>query len=163
MRTYLLALVLLALPFAATAQEVAITEIDLGTYLELLQQDVQQQRAELMGEAMELATTDDAAKFWPIYRAYEIEANKLAQQRNDVIQRYAETFMSMNDETANEIAETVFSIDQQQLQLKKLYYERTKAEMGAAKAARFVQVDNQLDMMIRLQIASQLPLIKKVQ
>ena len=163
MRRLLLAVILLALPMAALAQEVAVQEIDLGEYLELLQADVRQQRAELMGQAMELANTDEAAKFWPIYREYEIEANKLASERNTVITRYAETFMSMNDETANEIIETVFTLDQEQLQLKKLYYERMKAELGAAKAGRFVQIDNQLDMMIRLQIASQLPLVKKVQ
>jgi hypothetical protein len=163
MRKLLLALVLLALPFTAAAQDVVIEEIDLGTYLELLQQDVRQQRAQLMGEAMEIANTDEAAKFWPIYREYEIEANKLTSERNGVIERYAESFMSMTDETANEIIETVFALDQQQMQLKKLYYDRMKAELGAAKAARFVQIDNQLDMMIRLQIASQLPLVKKVQ
>jgi len=163
MRKFLFVLMLLALPASALAQEVVVQEIDLGEYLELLQADVRQQRAELMGQAMELANTDEAAKFWPIYREYEIEANKLSTERNEVIKRYAETFMGMNDETANEIVETVFSIDQQQLQLKKLYYERMKGELGAAKAARFVQIDNQLDMMIRLQIASQLPLVKKVQ
>jgi len=153
MRNFIFVLMLLALPASALAQEVIVEEIDLGEYLELLQADVRQQRAELMGQAMELATTDEAAKFWPIYREYEIEADKLSTERNVVIKRYAETFMSMNDETANEIIETVFTIDQQQLQLKKIYFERMKSELGAAKAARFVQIDNQLEMMIRLQSA----------
>jgi hypothetical protein len=162
MRRFLFALLILALPATSLAQEVIVQELDLGDYLELLQEDVRRQRGELMGQGMEL-TTAEAAKFWPVYREYEIEANKLTSERNQVIKRYAEAFMSMTDETANEITETIFTLDQQQATLKKLYYRRMKGELGGAKAARFVQIDNQLEMLIRLQIASQLPLISKVQ
>lgn len=157
-----IAFVLLVAAPVLAQQQVQVEETDLATYLELLQEGVWETRGEVMGQAMDLST-DDAAKFWPVYREYEIEANKIAEARNQLIARYAEVFASLTDANANELAETSFTLDQQELQLRKMYFERMKEAMGAAKATRFAQIDNQLAMLIRLQIATQLPLMRKVQ
>lgn len=157
-----LAFVLLVAAPALAQQQVQVEETDLARYLELLQEGVWETRGEVMGQAMDLST-DDAAKFWPVYREYEIEANKIAEARNQLIARYAEVFATLTDANANELAETSFTLDQQELQLRKMYFERMKEVLGAAKATRFAQIDNQLAMLIRLQIATQLPLMRKVQ
>src|SRR5215475_7171939 len=77
---------------AATAQ--APKELNLQEYIELLRKDVRQQKAQIMGAVMVLST-DDAAKFWPIYSEYDTERIKLSKQRTDNIKEYARTYDQM--------------------------------------------------------------------
>jgi hypothetical protein len=73
---------------------------NLQAYIALLRSDVRQQKAEVMGEVIQLSA-DDAAKFWPIYSAYDTELNKLSDQRVANIQEYAPTYSQMTDEKAD--------------------------------------------------------------
>lgn len=47
----------------------------------------------------------------------------------------------------------------QQSELLEKYYDRVKAQLGAITAARFVQVEDQLLLIINLQIDSSLPVV----
>ena len=44
----------------------------------------------------------------------------------------------------------------------KIYYKKIKKVLPATTAAKFIQVQNQINLMIELQVASQLPLMNDV-
>ena len=48
---------------------------NIKAYIELLRADVRQQKAEMVGEVMQLSAAD-AAKFWPIYEEYDARIGK---------------------------------------------------------------------------------------
>ena len=58
-------------------------------YIILLRKDVSAEKARLLGTVMQF-DAEDAAKFWPIYRDYDVELNKLNDLRVANIQEYAQ-------------------------------------------------------------------------
>jgi hypothetical protein len=138
---------------ATDAQEKNIEE-----YTALLRTNVRQQKSQVMATVMQL-DVDDAAKFWPIYKEYDAELTKLNDLRVANIQEYAKDYNQMTDAKADELIQKALSYRNQRSALLARYYGRMKASIGAIQAARFVQVEDQLLMIIDLQIASQLPIV----
>jgi hypothetical protein len=145
---------------AATAPAAAQTpeELNLREYVLLLRKDVNTQKAQLVGQVMQF-DAEDAAKFWPIYRDYEAELNKLNDQRVANIQEYARSYTNMTDAKADELIKNAMSFQKQRNELMGKYYEKVKQELGAITAARFMQVEHQLLLIIDLKIASSLPVV----
>jgi hypothetical protein len=111
-----------------------------------------------MGAVMQLSAAD-AAKFWPIYKEYDAELNKLNDLRVANIQEYARTYGQMTDEKADELIQNGLKYRKQRSELLTKYYDHVKRELGATTAARFVQVEDQLLLIIDLQIDSSLPIV----
>jgi hypothetical protein len=125
-------------------------------YIELLRTDIRKSKSQVMGEVMRL-DTDDSQKFWPIYKEFETELTKIGNQVVTVLRVYVENYSNMTDVMADELANKVLNIEQQRNALKKKYYDRVKNSMGAVMAMRFLQVENQLERLLDLQLAAQLP------
>jgi hypothetical protein len=127
-------------------------------YIELMRTDVRDQKAEIMGAVMQL-DIDDAAKFWPIYSEYDAELTKLNDLRVGNIKDYAQNYTQMTDEKADALIQKALDYQKQRSELLAKYYERMKQALGAVSAARFLQVEHQLLLLIDLQIASSLPIV----
>jgi hypothetical protein len=133
---------------------------NLQSYIDLLRKDVRQQKAELMGVIM-LLSAEDAAKFWPIYTEYDAELTKLNDLRIENIKEYARSYEQMTDEKADELIQKSLAYQQQRAELFTKTYGRIKQALGATTAARFAQVEHQLLLIIDLQIASSLPVVRQ--
>ncbi|MFY9802889.1 MAG: hypothetical protein WA211_01915 [Candidatus Acidiferrales bacterium] len=131
---------------------------NMQAYISLMRSDVRDQKAEIMGAVMQL-NIDDAAKFWPIYSEYDAELGKLNDLRVENIKDYAENYSQMTDAKADELIQSALDYQKQRGELLAKYYGRMKDALGAVTAARFVQVEHQLLLIIDLQIASALPIV----
>jgi hypothetical protein len=67
----------------------------------------------------------------------------------------------MNDARANELAQRIMMLDDQRLALRRKYYEALKKVLPTVLVVRFFQLDSQIQMLIDLQIASNLPIIEE--
>ena len=65
----------------------------------------------------------------------------------------------MTDEKADELIQKAMSYRKQRSELLAKYYELVKQALGGITAARFVQVEDQLLLIIDLQIDSSLPVV----
>jgi len=133
-------------------------EMNIRAYIELIRTDVRSSKTEIVSEVMSLDATQ-AAKFWPIYKEFEAEYKMLGDRIESLVLKYAEGFDKITDQLADQVATEVLNIEDQRQQLKKKYYERFKQSVGAITAARFLQVENQLERILDLQISAQLPVI----
>jgi hypothetical protein len=131
---------------------------NIQAYVDLLRADVRQQKAEMVGAVMQLSAAD-AAKFWPIYEQYDAELAKLNDLRIANIKEYASTYDQMTDAKADELMQKAMSYRKQRAELLAKYYELVKQALGGIEAARFVQVEDQLLLIIDLQIDSSLPVV----
>jgi hypothetical protein len=138
----------------------ADTDKNLQAYIELLRSDVRQRKAEVMAEMMQLSAAD-AAKFWPIYKEYDAELNKLSDLRVANIEEYSRTYTEMTNDKADELIRKALAYRKQRSELLAKYYDRVKQQLGAITAARFIQVEDQLLLVIDLQIDSSLPIVGK--
>jgi flagellar biosynthesis chaperone FliJ len=141
-------------PSSATATQ----KKNVQEYIELLRANVRDQKAEIMGSMMELNAAD-AAKFWPIYSEYDTELAKVNDLRVANIKEYAQNYTQMNDDKADELIQNAMNYRKQRAELLAKYYGHVKQALGAVTAARFVQVEDQLLLIIDLQIASSLPIV----
>ena len=146
---------------SAAAQPAALSNEDLNlrAYMELLRTDVLKEKANILGQVMQFEP-DEAAKFWPIYNEYDAELKRTGEQKLAMIKKYSDNYENMTDEVADELVRDAVRIDQQRHDLKVKYYGRMKEALGSVGAARFLQIENQLLMLIDLQIASSLPVIR---
>ncbi len=134
-------------------------DLNIRAYIELLRSDVKSQATAIIAAVMQF---DDAqaAKFWPIYREFEMDLSKIGDQKVALIVKYANNYQSMTDEVADQLALEAFKLEQARNDLIFRYYDRIKKALTAKDAARFVQVLNQILMITDLQVASELPVIK---
>ena len=144
---------------AAKPAALSNEDMNLRAYLELLRTDVRKQKANILGQVMQL-DADDAAKFWPIYKEYDAEIARLGDSKLAIIKKYAENYEAMTDAVADELIQSAIKNDQQRHDLLVKYYGRIKDALGAISAAQFLQIENQLLMLINLQVASSLPVIR---
>jgi hypothetical protein len=144
----------------ATTAAAAKTPEELNTqeYIALLRKNVSAEKAKLVGTVMQF-DAEDAAKFWPIYRDYDAELNKLNDLRVANIKEYARTYTEMTDAKADELIKDAMIFQKQRDELLGKYYERVKQELGAITAARFLMVEHQLLLIIDLKIVSSLPVV----
>lgn len=127
--------------------------------MELLRQDINTQKTAILTEAMAL---DDAQaeKFWPIVREYDLERAKITDRRLDVIKKYAANYETMTPDMADKLMSESMKIDSDMMNLKKDYYKKISKELSAVEGARFLQVENFVDNLLRLQVQSELPLVQ---
>ena len=142
--------VLMTVPAAAFAQE---------ALLEVLRSDVRAEKVALITEMM-MFTDEQAEVFWPVYRDMENEGNKLTDQRIAMIKEFAENYDDMTDEVAKGIMKKAFTFRDKRLSLEKKYYKKFSKVLDPITAAKFYQINHEINMMIDIQISAGLPFIK---
>lgn len=140
------------------AEATSNEDLNIRAYIQLLRTDVRKQASQIVGQVMQL-DTDQANKFWPIYKDFEAENSGIGDQIVALLKDYSDHYDQMTGVVADRLANQLFTIQSQRNDLKKKYYERFKQALDPITAARFVQVINQLQNLMDLQIASQLPVI----
>jgi len=133
-------------------------ETNLRAYIELLRSDLRTQKLAITATVMALSEEEDA-KFWPIYREYETELAKINDDRIKGIKEYADNFDKVTDELADRLIRAALSLEDRRNALKLDVYNKLKAALSAKTAARFIQVENQILLLLDLQIASSLPIV----
>jgi hypothetical protein len=147
-----------------SAQQAAVTpaetkDTNLRAYVELLRSDVRAQKVAFITELMEFTDAEDKA-FWPIYREYDVELSTINDERVSGIEEYARSYDNVSDALADKLATKALQLESRRTALKEKYYTRLKSALSPKTAARFLQVENQLLMIIDLQISAALPIVK---
>jgi hypothetical protein len=132
-------------------------KMNIEAYIALLREDVWDEKAQLLGSVMQL-DAGEAAKFWPIFDEYNAELAKLHDSMRANVKFYASEYSQMTDDKANRVIKRAIDHRKQQLELLDRYYERVKQALGAVTAARFIEVEHQLLLLIDLQLLAPLPI-----
>ena len=134
-------------------------DANLRAYVELLRADLRSQKVAIIAEMMDFNEQDDV-KFWPIYREYDLELSKINDDRLALIQEYAKNYEQLTDAVADRIARGALDLEARRNALKLKYYDRFKTALSAKTAARFLQVENQILLILDLQVSAALPAVK---
>ena len=149
--------VLLSLAAAGAAQ--AQEDTSLTNAIELVRTNVRANKAELIGRALALPDSE-ASVFWPLYREYEAELTKLADQRVVLIREYLTVYDTLSNAKAKDIMLRVFDLDARRVKLSRDQFNRFARKLPAKTVAHFFQLDGFLNRVIDLQIAAALPEIR---
>jgi hypothetical protein len=141
---------------AAPSPEAESQKKNTAAYIALMRRDVRQEKAEIMGSMMAL-NAQDAAKFWPIYSAYDEQLNKLNDQRVANIKLYVDNYNHLTDDEADKMIQSAVAYQKARAELLWKTYEDVRQALGGVTAARFAMVEHQILSIIDLQIVSSLP------
>jgi len=128
---------------------------------ELLREDVQAKRQEVIKKGMQL-DEKRAASFWRSPKNTPGNQSSWATRSWPSFQDYAKNFMTMDDAKADELAQRVMALDEQRTALRKKYYQAMKKVLPTVLVLRFFRLENQVQMLIDdLQIASDLSIMEE--
>ena len=77
-----------------------------------------------------------------------------------LIKDYADSYNTLDDAKADELAGRMIKFEEARTKLKAEYFPKFKKAIGPKQAAKFLQVDNRLNLLVDLQIASAVPIIQ---
>lgn len=129
-------------------------------YVELLRSNIKTEKKFLIMQAMQF-TEEETSVFQPIYKEYEIELDKLGDKRLANLRDFANNYEKMTDPKADEIINQAFKYQEERLELKRNMYDKLKEKLNSSIAAKFIQIEHQIQLIIDLKINADLPLIEK--
>src|SRR5215472_4933294 len=130
-RAFLHALFVLPLVTAVPAfSQDASSNKDLNTqaYVELLKTDANAKREAVVTYIMQLSDSD-AKVFWPIYREYDDELNKLNAAEAQEIEAYTKDQNNITDKEAEDIVNKSLRLAAERVELKKKYFGKMKSAL----------------------------------
>ena len=126
--------------------------------IEMLRADLRSQRKQITAENMTL-TADEATKFWPIFDQYRHEAIKPNDERWALIKDYAANYNTMTEAQAQDYITRSTAVDQQLLALRMKYVPAFEKVISSKKTALWYQIDRRIDLLINLQLSTQIPMV----
>jgi len=134
----------------------AVTDQD----IQMLRSDLRSQKKQIIAQNMTL-TDAQAEKFWPVYDAYTQETTKLNDKRWALIKQYADNYNNMTDSQANVLMNQAIGLDQSFVQLRKDWIPKFEKVLSAKQTAVFFQLDRRVGLLVDLQLAASIPLVKQ--
>ena len=126
--------------------------------IQLMRQDIRSERKKVVAANMPLTETE-ATKFWPVYDRYIVETIKVNDVRFALLKEYAKNDIA-TEEQADSFIKRWLALDQDNTQLRLKYIPEFERVISHKKTAMFFQIDRRVSMMIELQLALQVPLVK---
>ena len=161
MRHSLTLVIVVGLTASGIAQQTRTVSVPATTTDELLQavrSDLQGSRADIIAKNVTL-TADQAARFWPMFDAYQKEQNVIMDEQLRGIQRYIENFDTLDDAGALGLITAHFDRDARMNALRQKWFGDFQKVLGTKLAARAMQIDRRLSLAHQVQFASRIPLI----
>jgi hypothetical protein len=142
--------------FAKDAKPVTDQELNIQAYEKLLRADINSKRDAIVKQVLQLSDSD-AQTFWPIYQDYEKEREKLDDTEAQLTNEYVAAYQNISEDKADELLSKSFELEAQRAELKKKYFDTMKKALSASTAARFFEVDGQIQHVHDLQLSAKLP------
>ena len=127
--------------------------------IELLRQDLRSQKKQIVAANLKL-TDEQSTRFWPMYDQYIGEQTKIHDQKYAVIKEFATSWGTISDAQAEDLTKRALAVDDQVAQLRIKYMPNFLKVLPGRQVATFYQIDRRLQMMVDLQLMSQLPLVQ---
>ena len=148
-------------PGAAAQQQVTVQKVISPNVTDediaLLRKDLRAMKMQVIGENMSLSDTE-GQKFWPIYNHYVKDLSEVNNQKYALLKQYAEMWSTMSDEDAMIYVRHWLEADGEAQALRLKYVPVVSQVLPGKKAATFFQLDRRLNMIVDLQLFSQIPL-----
>jgi hypothetical protein len=144
--------VLAAAPLGA--QTVAVSKIDGPTYLLAMSEE----RRTIFAANLALGP-EERERFWGIYDDFVKERETLDKERFALLERYAQSYASLNDDQAMALALASGKLQVSDVQLRLKYAEILRKKMSGRVAARFFQIDDYVTTAMRMNSLSGVPLV----
>ncbi len=150
----ILGAVLAALPNSVRAQ----AEANPADTLELIRSTYQTDRQVVVTRVLQLSDRESEA-FWPLYRSYRADMEKIGDGLVKLVLEYADSYPNVSEERSRQLLKQYMALEKELTAKRAWYFKRAGKTLPANKVLRWAQVENRLDLGLRLQLATTIPLV----
>jgi hypothetical protein len=143
---------LLALPAQPTNAQTTTDEF------EALRGVLKADRKVVIAEAMQFTAAESTA-FWPRYRAYRAEMDKLGDRMVELVLEYADAYPNVAEDRAGKMLKNYLALEKDLVKVRAKYLKKMAKVLPKSKVLRLAQLENRLDLVLRLRMASVVPLV----
>jgi len=136
----------------------AVAQVSDTDFLQQLRAEIQTDRQALVAANLGLTDAEGEA-FWPLYRQYRSEMAEVGDRLQKLIQDYAEVWEAPTDDQASAMVDEMMAIQSKELKVRHSYLKKFRKVLPEIKVARFVQIENKIDAIIKIGLADAIPLI----
>jgi hypothetical protein len=127
--------------------------------VEVTRAEIQADRQSIV--AANLKLTDEQAKaFWPLYREYRAEMQRVGDQLVNLVQEYGQQYETLNDQQAADLMKRYLQYQKEVTAVKEKFAPRFAKILPQTTVLRFYQIENKMDTIVMLSVAAQVPLAK---
>lgn len=126
--------------------------------IDVVRSAVQADRQAAVAEAMRF-TDAEAEAFWPAYHRYRTEMNEVGNGIKELVLEYAELYPDVPDDRAREMLRNLAGLEKKQTAKRASFLKKIARIVPPSKALRFAQIESRLDLALRVELASRIPLV----
>jgi len=125
--------------------------------LQAFRTDLMNNHSDILAKNMSL-TSDQAAKFWPMYANYQKEQSVILDAQLKGIQSFVAKFDTMDDASAMTLIRAHFDRDAEMAKLREKWLGEFQKVLGTKLAVRAMQIDRRVSLAQQFQLTMQIPL-----
>ena len=135
------------------------------TDMQALRQAVRTDKKAFVASTLQL-TDAEAKRFWPLYDAYQRELDVSNRVRARAVESVVVKGNPISDLYAKNLANDLIAADELELKARRTLHNRLikplpgRSVMPAAKAARYLQLESKIRILLAYDIAATIPLVK---
>jgi hypothetical protein len=103
----------------------------------------------------------EGAKFWPVYDKYQGELAAVQERLAKVVEDYSAHFATLSDEDGTRIVRDFLAAESDRAKVRQSYAAPFGEVLPGKKVARFYQMENKMDAVLRYALAEVIPVIEK--
>jgi Spy/CpxP family protein refolding chaperone len=151
----------MTLALAASLAAPAFAQTAGTANMEIFKQKIKADKKLLVAQNLNLTEAEGTA-FWPLYDAYQKDLEQANQRLSAMIVAYADAYNKgpVANDAAKKLIDEALAIEESETRQKSAVAQKVLAVLPAAKAARYIQMENKVRALIRYELAANIPLVE---
>ena len=152
---------LIALPLAAQppAADAKAGQQSTEQILASFGNDLQAAETDIVSKAISL-TTDEATKFWPVFKQFQSEQKAIIDAQIAALTKYSQAYATLTDADSMAYVTALLERDQKTHDLRVKYLAEYAKILPPGKAARVIHLTRKLGFMSQAKLAEEVPLVR---
>jgi hypothetical protein len=128
--------------------------------LDILRSTIRANKKALVAASLTLSD-EEATKFWPLYDEYQKKLTAVNDRLVALVQDYTTNYATLTDEHALKLTEQYLGVEDDRIKVRREYLPQFAKLLPGRKAARFFQIENKVDAVVRYDLAAEIPVVEE--
>jgi hypothetical protein len=129
------------------------------TDLQMLLETIRVNRKALVAANLNLSG-EESARFWPVYDRYQLEIGAIGDRLAALIEDYTANFRDLSNDKALQLVEDYLAAEADRVKVRHAYLSEFAKVLPGRTVARFYQIENKMDAVIRYDLAATIPVVE---
>lgn len=125
---------------------------------EILRDTIRANKKALVAASLTLTDAESDA-FWPLYDKYEAELKGVNDRLVKLLDTYTKDYATITDDEAKKLSEEYLAVEEDRASLRRKYFGDFTKVLPGKKAARFYQIENKMNAVVRYDLAREIPVV----